>query len=120
MADTTHIPYMYRDAANYKVCRTLVLRGSITAEQVEQLRATLHDGDHFIPTQIGMPHLGTESGWASFPCEDDHIWHELELDAVEEGSGREDEAWFSVEEFITMMTTAAQRWDDTVSVEDVI
>lgn len=78
----TVIPVQYRDAANWKVAAQIQLQGAITASQIESLRAALHEGCYFVPGQIGQSHLGA-SAWSSFPCDDDHGWHEMDLAGVE-------------------------------------
>lgn len=85
MIEVTEVHYMYRDAANYKSYGHVKLAGVITAEQRAAVKATLQAGEYFIPTQIGWGHLGenSTSGWSSFPCEDDHAWHELNVDEIE-------------------------------------
>lgn len=115
--ELTAIPYLYRDAANYKQWGTIVVRGHLTDEHRARLSACL-DGDfHFMPTQLGITHLGTVAGWPSFPCEDDHPWHELLLDEAEQTRpGLVDvEPFGTADEFTTAMATAAQHWDDTAA-----
>ncbi|WP_394275215.1 hypothetical protein [Luteococcus sp.] len=116
--ELTTIPYMYRDAANYKQWGSIVVRGQLTDEHRVALQACLDEEQHFIPTQLGITHLGTVADWPSFPCEDDHPWHELGLDDAEPmriGSFG-GEPFGTVDEFVTAMTTAAQHWDDGLDI----
>lgn len=118
----TEIPFLYRDANNYKAHSTIVLEGEITEEQKEAIRATLLEDDKFIPEQLGLGlvHLGfNEPTWTSFPNEDDdHPYHELGLDEAEvyEESTRparpaEPRRW-SVEEFVAKFTAIGRDgWD---------
>lgn len=80
----TVVPYLYRDAGNYKVHGTIVLNGVLSAENKEAIRATLADFEKFIPVdlELGIPELQRQS--EVFPSEDDHLWHELELDLATE------------------------------------
>ncbi|SHU73226.1 Uncharacterised protein [Mycobacteroides abscessus subsp. abscessus] len=79
MGYITVIPVMYRDAANWKVHGVLRLDGAITPEQVTALRLCLSEGLYFVPHMLGFEHFG-DGEWRSFPCEDDHDWHEMYLD----------------------------------------
>lgn len=122
MTKVTIIPVQYRDAANWKLNDRYVLLGTFTPEQEARLRATLNEdaGLHqFIPTQIGEVHLGPfNDAWT----EDDHIWHEMEVDEIEVVDDPPDRqlSWSTVEEFVQRMEkAAADGWDDTVSVEDL-
>lgn len=51
----TLISYLYRDASNYKVHNTCVLRGEMTDEQNERIKSVLIDGEFFYPSQFGLP-----------------------------------------------------------------
>lgn len=79
MTKVTVVPYMYRDANNFKAYGQVVLTGAITEAQLDALKASLEVDDTFIPEQIGMSHLGySEETWTSFPHDDDdHPFHEL-------------------------------------------
>jgi hypothetical protein len=117
----THVPYMYRDANNYKAHHTVRLAGQITDEQRERVRQSLESivGDHtgFIPEQIGWPHAGDgEGSWTSFPNpNDDHCWHELDVDEIEvSGTWAGVLPTETVEQWVAAMVEAAERgWDDT-------
>lgn len=113
MADLTALPYMYRDASNYKQHGTIWLTGLITDEQREALKASLEVGECFIPAQVGLQHLGEDSEW-NFPAEDDHCFHELLVDEIEitPNNPRPDIATETVEEFVAKMTAiGADGWD---------
>jgi len=115
----TTVNYMYRDGSNYKAWAEVQLAGAITEEQRESVRQSLDSvtDDHtdFIPAQIGWGHAGeAEDAWNSFPDNDDHCWHELD---VADGITVHD--WFgpapeqTVEDWVTKMTAAgAAGWDD--------
>lgn len=81
MNAVTEIPILYRDIANHKDFDEIALQGQITDTQIATLRASLQAGTRFVPTQIGMEHLG-EVNRSEFPTEDDHSWHEVELDQI--------------------------------------
>lgn len=72
----TRIHYLYRDANNYKQSQTVVIAGVLTFAEIKD---ALQDGEHFIPSQVGLPDpqlLWGEDGY-SFPSEDDHVYCEL-------------------------------------------
>lgn len=75
---------MYRDGSNYKTYGHIEVDGELDEAQRERFAATLDDngGKSFIPEQLGMGHLG-HSGWSSFPSDDDHCWHEVQVDDIE-------------------------------------
>jgi hypothetical protein len=78
----TVIPVQYRDGSNYQAPGRIELAGAITPTQIAALRAALDEGTHYVPRQLGLSHLGA-SKWSSFPGDDDHSWHEMELEDVE-------------------------------------
>lgn len=113
----TIIPVQYRDAANYKTRARIVLDGAITGSQIEAVRAALDEGEYYVPGQLGMDHLGT-GAWSSFPCEDDHGWHEMELDGIEVAPAECQARWafgdvadtgavVTVEQFVSRIVEAA-------------
>ena len=51
----TKIGYLYRDASNYKKWNEVVIRGSISPEQIDIIIGCLDDELHFIPRQVGLP-----------------------------------------------------------------
>lgn len=114
----TVVPYMYRDASNYKAHTEVHLAGTITPEQVEQVRQSLasivdeHTG--FIPEQIGWDHAGAnESSWNGLNYEDDHCWHELDVDDIYVTSTSNPPPSETVREWVNkMVNAAAEGWDD--------
>ena len=68
--------YMYRDAANYKACSALLLKGEATEEDRNRLASKLSGGEFFIAEQVGIPVLyGELWEYSGGPTEDDHVWH---------------------------------------------
>lgn len=63
------LTYLYRDASNYKFFCSIVLKGTLSYEEVIPY---LHEGDYFLPKKIGLKSLIPEQS-----NEDDHKWHEL-------------------------------------------
>lgn len=107
----TKVPVLYRDACNYKRDETYVLSGMFTDGHGARLRAALEAGACFIPTQVGLDHLG-ETFDTGFPTRDDHVWHEIDVDDIETVSGGGD-VLMTVGEFVALIEgAAAQGWDE--------
>lgn len=68
----TQFEYLYRDASNYKSWHQVILEGTLTQAEKEEIHSCC-DGDNFIAEQLGLPH--------NFPsdeiCDDDHCWCEM-------------------------------------------
>lgn len=77
---TTHtvFEYLYRDAGNFKAWGSLLLAGSVSAEQKEAFRGLLDSGEFFVAERVGVPSLQRELWkWSDGPTEDDHGFHEF-------------------------------------------
>lgn len=76
----TEFTYLYRDASNYKVGKTIVLPGTLTDAQKSAICAKLDQEEYFIPSQVGLPDL--QRYWRDVyglpvPNDDHHVWHEI-------------------------------------------
>lgn len=69
MIINTLIIYQYRDAANYRVFDTVIIRGLLSINDIEKY---LYEKEFFIPSEIGLKDLQAE-----ILSNDDHIWHEI-------------------------------------------
>jgi hypothetical protein len=76
--------YMYRDASNYKVARTVVFEGRFTDQQLADINDNLFDGESFIPSQVGLEDLqdvlreyDTSPQSLEDPESADHVWHDI-------------------------------------------
>lgn len=78
----TKFTYLYRDAGNYKRFKSVVLRGELFLEAVQDY---LEDHDKFIAEQVGLesPQTGWDEDNYEFPTEDDHVWCEVCPDGFE-------------------------------------
>ncbi len=65
----TSTTYQYRDASNYKEFDTVIIRGQLSLNDIEEY---LYDKEFFIPSEIGLKNLQPEN-----LNQDDHIWHEI-------------------------------------------
>lgn len=68
----TKIEFLYRDASNYKVWNSCVIKGVLSADEVREIIGCLEDGEYFIPEQVGL-----DSERFSTVTEDDTPWFEL-------------------------------------------
>jgi len=66
--------YMYRDASNYKQFGYAIFSAEFTPQDIERVIGNLHEGDFFIPEDVGLPSLQEKFGNVSL---DDHPWHEI-------------------------------------------
>jgi hypothetical protein len=66
---STSITYQYRDASNYKEFDTVIIRGQLSLNDIDEY---LYEKEFFIPSEIGLKDLQSEN-----LNQDDHIWHEI-------------------------------------------
>lgn len=70
----TRLNYLYRDAANFKTCNSVVLKGKMTDEMFAEMQACCGDAkEMFIPEQVGLDLI---RDWET--TMDDHPYAELE------------------------------------------
>ena len=102
----TKIGYLYRDASNYKKWNEVVIRGSISPEQISTIIDCLENEMHFIPRQVGLPEERFDE-----ITEDDHAWFELESEGIEptDHAATED---ISVLELVENFIKAKNNWDE--------
>ena len=102
----TQVTYLYRDAANYKSSRVVVLEGELTRKEQLQVLTARHEGLWFIPSQVGLDDL--QAQLTSFPDPDDHVWHELlEVTSVAVAADLE---LPTAQEFLQQMLAAKDKW----------
>ncbi len=115
MKDFSVFEYFYRDASNYKAWGILLLQGSASHADLEDLRRHFESGDYFIAEQLGIPPLYAEL-WAfsSGPTADDHVWHTFS--ALQPATAQEMKApVFGTLEYFLQRVKAVQVWDETLS-----
>jgi len=119
----TKVNYLYRDASNYKAHNECVIRGVLTKEQQSAILGCLHEGEYFIPSQVGLPEHRFED--QDGITEDDHCWFELNefgFEATQEAPT----VGFTAEELVAAFQQRKDNWDDTrpigscLSLEDQI
>lgn len=97
----TAIHVLYRDPSNYKLRDTLVFSGAITDGEVRAIDAHKLDGQFFVPTQIGLRHLGEDSDWSI--DEEDTDLHEIEMIELTHDEPTED---MSINDFVERFCAA--------------
>ena len=73
-AKNSKFNYLYRDASNYKQFGYVVFSGEFTEQDKILMLGNLHEGDFFIPGNVGLPSLQEKFESVSI---DDHPWHEI-------------------------------------------
>lgn len=109
----TSIEYLYRDASNYKVFQSAVVKGAITEEQEDRILQSLNEETYFIPHLVGLPEKRFET-WTN----DDHEWFEFEGVELTEADATVD---ITIDELVTgfemMMVDGEDRWESTLNDE---
>lgn len=101
----TRINYLYRDASNYKVLNSAVIRGELSEEDQKTILSCLEDGEYFIPSQVGLD----EQRFGSW-TEDDHCWFELEPGFAEPTNAAPGN--LTCEQLVANFLAAKGNWDD--------
>lgn len=109
--------YLYRDAGNYKAWGELLLEGTFSCEEIEQIVMKLDSKAYFIAEQIGVPAL-CQKLWddceSSFN-EDDHVWHEFsEIRAATDDDLECLKPWGTASELLDAINKV-EAWDQTLS-----
>ena len=68
----TKIRYLYRDADNYKIWNTCIVKGILTEAEQAEMRSCCDSGEYFYPHLVGLPEEKYEGSYADVP------WLELE------------------------------------------
>lgn len=75
----TRMTYLYRDADNYKTLNEVVIQGTFTDEEIDEIMGICDQGEYFIPRQVGLP----EERFEKLDPQSDHCWFELSRDGFE-------------------------------------
>lgn len=75
----TVLPYLYRDASNYKSHGVIYLDGVLSPVDVEMIESKCDDGDGFIPHDLELGIEELQDRLTSFPSDDDHVFHEFDF-----------------------------------------
>lgn len=107
--------YFYRDAANYKSWGFLLLSGSATSSDIQELQDHFDSECFFIAEQLRIPPLYAEL-WAlsNGPSSDDHVWHTYHALRPACAQDMQAAVFGSVESLIQTINSVT-RWDETLS-----
>lgn len=72
----TRFCYMYRDADNYKQHGEVVFAGDATDADIALIASKLHDGECFLPADVGLSPLQGRYH-TGIDLSVDHVWHEV-------------------------------------------
>lgn len=102
----TKIYYLYRDAENNKSFNECVIPGVLTPEQKQTILDCLHEGDGFIPSEVGLPEL---RNW-EWDNSIDHPFFELDEDSFAETSEKAD-VDVTAEELVAAFVENKDKWE---------
>jgi hypothetical protein len=107
--------YFYRDASNYKVWGSVLLKGEATRAQVAQIKSCFDSDEFFIAEQLGLPPLYAAL-WAfsDGPTDADHVWHsfqDMQVAGPDQANGT---VFDTVENFISRVE-AISEWNQKLS-----
>lgn len=103
----TKIHYLYRDADNYKVHNSCVIKGVLTPEQINVILSCCDAGEYFIPNQVGLP----ERKFEKFDPQADHCWFELACDDFEYTDQPADVS-MTAQQLTEHFIASKDRWND--------
>ena len=106
----TKISYLYRDADNYKTYNECIVAGSLSESQQKTIIDCLHEGEYFIPRQVGLPEKRFDDGWTDA----DHCWFELSEDSFESTADTPTIA-LRASDLVEAFVAQKDRWDDSIS-----
>ena len=113
----TSFYYQYRDASNYKQDITVILAGSLTQSQIEEIMKTREDGEYFIPSQVGLNDLQCHMIDGG-DTEDDHVWHEMEGNAFTNTDKEPTTTMTSEQLYQNFKVIKASEWDIMKAMKD--
>lgn len=121
MATITTVPVMYRDADNYKWRGHIELMGALSSADRKAILDTLEDGTDFIPTEVGLLHVGQQKNEDGFGTDADHVFNTLLLDEAEEEQVSDFPSELpTVEQFIAALQQAsAHGWNTAQAMEEL-
>jgi hypothetical protein len=107
--------YFYRDASNYKVWGSVLLKGEATHAQVTQIRSCFEAEEFFIAEQLGLlPLYAALWAFSDGPTDADHVWHTFH-DMQVAGLDQANRTVFdTVENFISRVE-AISEWNQKLS-----
>lgn len=116
MLNTKNLPltkfeYAYRDASNYKAFGHILLKGSLSAGERDEIISRLECEKLFIAEQLQLPALCEMLYELSGgPTADDHCWHEFVELSDHQVSANDDRVWGTTERLLSKFR-AVSEWD---------
>lgn len=104
----TRISYLYRDAENNKVYNEVVVEGTFTESEKDEIMSACESGEYFIPGQVSLP----ENRFEDLDLTIDHCWFELSRDGFEETEDRPTETIGAREVLEGFRNAARDGWRD--------
>ena len=101
----TRVEYMYTDAANYHTQNQVVLNGTITPEQIQEILSFCEAKESFVPEQLGWPLM---RDWEV--TEDDHciaVLRETDFKPTDEAATVD----MTVDEAVAKFRKINNHWD---------
>lgn len=108
----TEITYLYRDAANYKTVNTAIVKGLLTDQEISRIISCLHDGEYFIPGQVGLP----ENRGFAYDKDLDHIWFELDVNSFGP-TEKSDDTGITAQELVHAFEEAKGNWEESEAID---
>lgn len=97
----TEVGYLYRDADNYKIWNTCVVKGTLTEAEQAEIRSCCDGGEYFYPHLVGLPEEKYEGTDA------DVLW--LELVGFEQ-TDRKPDVDLTAKELLERFREKKDRW----------
>ena len=111
MSTLTKFEYAYRDASNYKAHGHILLEGTLSIEERDEVISRLDGGKFFIAEQVQVPSLYEALyEFSGGPTADDHCWHEFVQVSDHQNSVNDDHVWGATERLISKFRSVGE-WD---------
>lgn len=109
----TVFEYQYRDAANFKAQGNILLTGTTSRNDHDQLTQSLDSGEFFVAEQVKIPALYEHLyAYSDGPTTNDHAFHEFsEMRPATPNEIKTLTPWGSVTELIAAFQEAKNKWD---------
>jgi len=107
----TKFEYGYRDASNYKSYGHILLEGTLSTDERDEIISRLEGEKYFIAEQVEIPALyETLYEFSGGPTASDHCWHEFAQLGEHKDSERDDRVWGTAERLLSKFRTVSE-WD---------
>lgn len=107
----TIFEYLYCDASNFKARGSLLLSGSLAANERNRIASKMECGEFFIAEQVGAdPLYESLYAYSNGPTAEDHVWHTFVgfRDVADDDSVSDMTCWGSSKEFLKRFDEVAE------------